>query len=72
MLDMKRYLAAHGYEDDGFEAPLEKLAQVGIPAIVLLNENGFYHFVVVKGVKDGRVLVGDPAGGTRAMSLRAF
>lgn len=72
MLDMKRYLAAHGYEADGFEAPLEKLAQVGIPAIVLLNENGYNHFVVVKGMKDGRVLVGDPAGGTRAMSQRAF
>lgn len=72
LLDMKRYLAAHGYEADGFEAPLDKLAQVGIPAIVLINENGYNHFVVVKGVKDGRVLVGDPAGGTRAMSQAAF
>jgi uncharacterized protein len=72
LLDMKRYLAAHGYEADGFEAPLEKLAQVGIPAIVLINESGYNHFVVVKGVKDGRVLVGDPAGGTRSMSQAAF
>lgn len=72
LLDMKRYLAAHGYEADGFEAPLEKLQQVGIPAIVLVNENGYNHFVVVKGVQEGRVLVGDPAGGTRAMSKTAF
>lgn len=72
LLDMKRYLEAQGFEADGFEAPLEKLATAGIPAIVLINENGYNHFVVVKGLRDGRVLVGDPAGGTRAMPVGAF
>lgn len=68
MLDMKRYLENHGFQADGFEAPLDKLESVGIPAIVLINENGYNHFVVVKGLRDGRVLVGDPSAGTRAMT----
>jgi uncharacterized protein len=72
LLDMKRYLEAHGFEADGYEEPLSKLVEVGIPAIVLINEAGYSHFVVVKGLRDHRVLIGDPAGGTRALSLGAF
>lgn len=72
LLDIKRYLEAHGFRADGFEAPLEKLRSAGIPAIVLINEQGYNHFVVVKGIDGGRVLLGDPAGGTRAMTQAAF
>ena len=72
LLDMKRYLEAHGFEADGFEAPLEKLASAGLPAIVLISERGYNHFVVIKGIRDQRVLIGDPSGGTRALSRKAF
>lgn len=72
LLDMKRYLEAQGFEADGFEEPIEKLAVAKIPAIVLINEAGYNHFVVVKGLRDGRVLIGDPAGGTRALTIKAF
>jgi predicted double-glycine peptidase len=72
LLDIKRFLASRGFEADGFEVPLEKLDNEGVPAIVLINERGYHHFVVVKGYKNGRVLVGDPARGTRAMSKRRF
>ena len=72
LLDMKRYLEAHGFQADGFQEPIEKLAAVNIPAIVLINESGYNHFVVVKGLRDGRVLLGDPSGGTRAVTETAF
>ena len=72
LFDMKRYLENQGFQADGFEAPLDKLESAGIPAIVLINENGYNHFVVLKGVRDGRVLIGDPSGGTRAMAQAAF
>ena len=72
LLDMQRYLAAQGFVADGFEQPLEKLAAVGYPAIVLLSERGYHHFVVVKGLEGERVLLGDPASGTRAMRRRDF
>lgn len=72
LLDMKRYLEAHGFEADGFEQPLEKLNEAHVPAIVLINTNGYHHFVVVKGLQDDRVLIGDPAQGTRAVSRKSF
>ena len=72
LLDMKRYLAAHGFDADGFEQPLERLRDARIPAIVLINTNGYHHFVVVKGLQDDRVLIGDPAQGTRAVARKAF
>jgi predicted double-glycine peptidase len=72
LLDMKRFLKTHGFEADGFEQPLEKLAEARVPAIVLINENGYLHFVVIKGLRGERVLIGDPANGTRAVSRQAF
>lgn len=72
MLDLKHALAAYGLQADGFEQPLEKLQQAGLPAIVLITENGYQHFVVIKGLSAERVLIGDPAKGTRALSRRAF
>jgi uncharacterized protein len=72
LLDIKRYLEAHGYNADGFETSLDKLAEVGVPAIVLISDNGYHHFVVVKGIIDGRVLVGDPSMGARIIRRSEF
>ena len=72
LLDMKHFLKAHGFEADGFEQPLEKLAETGVPAIALINENGYQHFVVIKGLRGDRVLIGDPANGTRAVPRQRF
>lgn len=72
MLDMKQYLERLGFKADGFELPVERLETEKVPAIVLLSERGYKHFVVVKGVHRGRVLIGDPAMGTRAISLERF
>jgi len=72
LLDMRAYLEAQGYTADGFEVPLDRLLEEGLPAIVLLNDRGYRHFVVVKGMRQGRVLVGDPARGTRLLTRRDF
>lgn len=72
LLDMKNFLASRGYQANGFKEPLAKLERNGLPAIVLIQDNGYRHFVVVKGVKEGRVLLGDPAVGLRAMSIPDF
>lgn len=71
-LDMKRYLAELGFTADGFEQPLDKLNEARIPALALINENGYQHFVVIKGLQADRVLLGDPAQGTRAMRRSDF
>lgn len=72
LLDIKRYLHSQGFDADGFQLPLEKLQQENLPAIVLIDLKGYHHFVVIKGVRDGRVLVGDPALGTHSFPLNRF
>ena len=72
MLDMKRYLEHRGFLADGVQAPLDTLAAAGIPGIALISDHGYRHFVVLKGVESGRVLLGDPALGTRVMSRKDF
>ncbi|KAB7624393.1 C39 family peptidase [Alkalilimnicola sp. S0819] len=72
LLDMKRYLQARGLNADGFRISLERLGQVGVPALALVNLQGYQHFVVVKGVRAEEVLVGDPSLGLRSMSREAF
>jgi uncharacterized protein len=72
LLDMKRYLIANGYQADGVTVPLDKLVEVHVPAIALISDRGYRHFVVVKGVEGQRVLIGDPALGTRVLDRRDF
>ncbi|RFO94672.1 peptidase C39 [Rhodoferax lacus] len=72
LLDIKAYLGRKDFVADAFELPLAKLLESGLPALVLISEKGYNHFVVVKGIQDGRVLIGDPSSGTHAMSQVAF
>lgn len=72
MLDMKRYLDNSGFSAIGIEASLDQLVDVKVPAIALINENGYAHFVVVKGVRAGEVVIGDPAMGTRVLKRDVF
>jgi predicted double-glycine peptidase len=72
LLDMKNYLEHNGYEADGYEASLATLADAGIPAIALINYRGYRHFVVVKGLRRDRVLLADPALGTRLVERGEF
>lgn len=64
LLDMKKYLSSIGLPSDGYEVSIDKLAEIKLPAITLIETNGYKHFVILKGVKDDRVLIGDPARGT--------
>jgi len=72
LLDIKSYLSRHQFQADGFELPLSKLVESGLPAMVLVAEKGYQHFVVIKGMRDGRILIGDPSSGTRAISQDHF
>jgi predicted double-glycine peptidase len=55
LLDMQRYLGKIGFKADGFTVPLQKLFDSKLPAIVLIQEKGYNHFVVIKGGQDGRI-----------------
>lgn len=72
LLDIKLFLQANGFEADGFRVPLEQLAQEHLPAIALIEDKGYHHFVVIKGLLYGRVLIGDSALGTRSIPRDRF
>ncbi|MBL0924781.1 MAG: C39 family peptidase [Sphingomonadaceae bacterium] len=72
MFDMKTYLTDLGYTTEGFRLKVDDLAKIKRPMIVLLDLNGFKHFVVVKGFKDGRVLTGDSVLGLTQYSAEDF
>jgi predicted double-glycine peptidase len=72
LLDMKRYLAAEGFKADGYRLTLAQLEKSRSPAITVVQNGSYKHFVVIKGVRDGQVLVGDPALGLKKYSFAEF
>lgn len=72
MLDMKRYLDHRGLNADGFRISLDDFIRIGVPAITMVNTGGYKHFVVVKGIDDDSILVGDPAAGTLVVPREQF
>jgi len=72
LLDMKKYLERRGYRSDGFRVGLDRLSSAGVPSIVLINTNGYRHFVLIKGILGNEVVVGDPALGVRVLPRDKF
>lgn len=72
MLDMKLYLDGSGFRAEGVRVSLDQLSAARVPAIALIREKGYAHFVVVKGVRARRVVIGDPAMGTRVLDRADF
>lgn len=72
LLDMKRYLQERGMDGNGFRVSLEEIAKTKLPGIALIETSGYRHFVTIKGLTDGRVLVGDPALGLRTVPNEDF
>ena len=72
LLDMKSYLATLGLKSEGYRQSLKDLERAQAPAIALIKVANYRHFVVVKGVRNGQVLVGDPNEGLKLYSLAEF
>lgn len=72
MLDMKRYAESLGLRARGYRLAPEKLEQVKVPTIVLLNIRGYKHFVVLQRSGDGAVYIGDPVLGHKKMDTHEF
>ena len=72
LLDMKRYLADNRIRADGYRVSLDQIAQRGLPGIALITVKGYRHFIVVKGIAGGQVLIGDPSLGLRSMPVGQF
>ena len=73
MLELKKYGDRHGFVVRGFKVKsVESLLKLKIPVITLITTRGYGHFVVLKGAKNGRVYVADPAFGNRSKTFDEF
>ncbi|HXS12743.1 MAG TPA: C39 family peptidase [Acidobacteriaceae bacterium] len=73
LLDMKHFAQARGYSAEGFsDMSIEELASQKSAVIVPIRLKGFDHFVVVKGIADGRVFLADPGFGNVTMKTDRF
>jgi predicted double-glycine peptidase len=72
LLDMKRYIQSIGMKAEGYRLGLAELKSLDAPAIALIQMGRYRHFVVIKGVRQDRILVGDPALGVREIPAREF
>jgi uncharacterized protein len=72
MYDMKMYFESIGLRAEGYRMNVDGLRKANRPAIVLLDLNGYKHFVVVKGVRGNTVLVGDPIRGLHQYQAAEF
>lgn len=72
LLDMQRYLSQRGYKSNGFHITLKQLEKAQVPAITIINNNGYLHFVIIKSSNNHEVLIGDPAAGVKVIALNEF
>jgi predicted double-glycine peptidase len=72
LLDMKQYLAQRGYKSNGFKITLNQLEKAQVPAITIINNNGYLHFVIIKASNEQEVLIGDPSVGVKVIPLNDF
>lgn len=70
--DMRRYLKDRGMRADGYRLSLERFATADTPAIAVIKLGNYKHFVVIKSIRGGNVLVGDPALGLKRYAIADF
>ena len=59
LLDMKRYVASLGLSGAGYKAEIKDLRELTEPAIVPIEFGGTKHFVVFRGIRDGKVFLAE-------------
>ncbi len=72
LLEMKQYLEENEMIADGFRLTLDRIQEIGVPGIALIEVKGYKHFVVIKGITDKTVLIGDPSAGVHARTRKEF
>jgi hypothetical protein len=73
LFDLKRFAQALGYRAEGYgNLRTEDLEALATPAIVPVRIHGLDHFVVLRDIIGGHVVIGDPAFGNLTMPVKRF
>jgi uncharacterized protein len=72
MLDLKQYVERRGYEAAGVRLTPTALKQLRGPVLVYLQDDELHHFAILRGVRENRVYLADPAAGDVRMPVDRF
>jgi len=73
MLELKRFVESRGFVSEGFRIEdVGALTELKVPVITLIDSRGYKHFVVLKDIVSGKVIIADPAFGNSVKSLGEF
>jgi hypothetical protein len=73
LLELKRHAETLGYVSNGYRLDdVQRLARLPVPVIALVNVRGYNHFVVIKGVREEKVYLADPAFGNSTRPVSGF
>jgi len=73
LLDMKNFAEKLHYKATGYKiTEIDKLKELKIPVIALIDTQSYKHFVVIRKISDDYVYLSDPSWGNRRMKLNDF
>jgi predicted double-glycine peptidase len=72
LLDIKRYVESLGMRARGYRVDEDRLRNLRVPTLVLMDVRGFRHFVVLKQIRGDVAEVADPILGNRVVPLEEF
>ncbi len=73
LLDMKNFTEKLHYKAVGYKImEVDKLKELKVPVIALIDTQTYKHFVVIRKVTDDYVYLSDPSWGNRRMKLNDF
>ncbi len=72
LLDIKNYVDALGLSGAGFKISYPLLLNIRVPTVILLNENGYSHFVVFRKATPEYTWVADPIRGNQRFRAGVF
>ena len=73
LLDMKNFAEKLHYKATGYRIKeIDKLKELKIPVIALIDTQRYKHFVVIRKIADDYVYLSDPSWGNRRMKLNDF
>lgn len=72
LLDIKHYAESLGLRGRGYRVTESRLQSLRVPTIVLIETNGYRHFVVLKKIEGQLVEIADPALGNKNLPIAEF
>jgi predicted double-glycine peptidase len=72
LLDLKKVAQRRGYRAAGFKLTPTQVTRLVAPVIVFVEPQGYKHFAVLRGVRNGMVYLADPARGNLRMRIDQF